>query len=117
MKMLKLFFKLEVVMKRQNVVKRTQMLNVKRLICCGFILICLCNLIIGYGVSKVVSPYHGVAAPVYGGYGGYGAYGSYGGVSKIVSPVAAYGMYVVRSFKKPQPNYHTLINFLKLDAV
>lgn len=45
-------------------------------------------MILGYGVpsvSKVVSPYHGVAAPVYGGYG-HGGYGGYG---------ATLGMYVV----------------------
>lgn len=53
-----------------------------------------CWLISGYGVSKVVSPYHGVAAPVYGGYGGYSGYGGYG-VSKVVSPVATLGMYVI----------------------
>lgn len=50
----------------------------------------------GYGVSsvsKVVSPYHSVAAPAYGGYGSYGGYG----VSKVVSPVSAYGMYVILS--------------------
>lgn len=45
----------------------------------------LTNIISGYGVSKVVSPYHS-AAPVYSGYG----------VSKIVPPVAAYGKYVVQ---------------------
>lgn len=51
----------------------------------------MCNfvhVILGYGVpsvSKVVSPYHGVAAPVYGGYG-HGGYGGYG---------ATLGMYVV----------------------
>lgn len=57
----------------------------------------ICNfvhVILGYGVgvpsvSKVVSPYHGVAAPVYGGYG-YGGYGGYG-----VSKIATLGMYVV----------------------
>lgn len=58
-------------------------------------------MILGYSVSKVVSPVHSVAAPValggygaYGGYGGYGAYGGYG-VSKVVSPVTTLGMYVV----------------------
>lgn len=82
-------------------------------------------MISGYGVSKVVS--HGVAAPVYGGYhGGYGGYGSYGayGVSKVVSPVTTLGMCVACSVlysfifltfaRKPQSNYHTLINCVKL---
>lgn len=49
------------------------------------------TLVSGYGVSKVVSPYHGVA-PVYGGYGAYG-------VSKVVSPVATLGMYAISSKK------------------
>lgn len=65
----------------------------------------MCGVFLGYGVSKVVSPVHSVAAPVYGGYGGYSGYGGYGGyagygayggygVSKVVSPVAALGMCV-----------------------
>lgn len=38
-----------------------------------------------------------VAAPVVGGYGGYGGYGSYGayGVSKVVSPIATLGMFML----------------------
>lgn len=83
----------------------------------------------GYGVSKVVSPVHSVAAPVsYGGYGAYGGYGGYGGnyggyggyggygVSKVVSPVTTLGMCVVFTHKNQfsKSNYCTLINFSNL---
>lgn len=60
----------------------------------------------------MVSPYHSVAAaPAYGGYGGYGGYG----VSKVVSPIATLGMYVIYlTEKKPRLNYHTFNQSLQL---